>query len=376
MRNFEKVKTQKSAHSDYEALFRKGEQKWYRTLFSKLNTPVIFWFCVFWALFLYLQTNLGFHFYYIEQEQLFLWDRTYWSAIVMEPAGLVRYITEFFIQFFIHPYCGALIMSALFVLIGILTAGIIKRMAPTANLFLLSLLPIILLLYLHFDINYYYRGTMAYVLMLLVMYGYFYISHLTIRVLYVTLFGILLFWWAGAVSVLFVVCVFLWEIMNRFIRAYWFILPLLVVTSLTICSVYLSWVGDYRLILIPDGYFTYRLRPGIAIYFSWIFLPIILILCRLMRHRKNVGNGLKFLEMFIQLCLLGVVFWFGMSKFANRSSDFYKELDYYIQTGQWDQIKEKSTGEIKNYLYLCCLNLALAEKGELADRMFSFDQRG
>jgi len=65
-----------------------------------------------------------------------------------------------------------------------------------------------------------------------------------------------------------------------------------------------------------------------------------------------------------------------MGKFVNHSSDFYKELDYYMRTEQWDKIIERCNGDIKNYLYKCCLNVALAEKGELAERMFSFNQQG
>ena len=42
----------------------------------------------------------------------------------------------------------------------------------------------------------------------------------------------------------------------------------------------------------------------------------------------------------------------------------------------WDEIIRHCHGPIKNYLYLTYLNRALAEKGELADRMFAFDQHG
>jgi len=366
----------KSAQSDYEAVFRNDARKWYQTVWIKLNKPVTFWLCVFLALFFYLQKQLAFHFYYIEQEQLYLWSRAYWTSVIIEPAGFVRLLTEFCVQFFIKPYCGALIMSALFTFIGTLTAGIIKRMAPTANLFLLSLLSIVLLLYVHFDTNYMYSGTMAYMLMLLIMYGYFYIPHVTIRVIYVTVFGILLFWGVGAVAFLFVVFIFLWELINRFTRAYGFILPLLVVSGLAFWSVYSSYIGDYRFILLPDGYFANRLRPVTAIYFPWIYMLLLLPVCRLLCNRKVVHGGRKFVEMTIQLILIVTAFWFGMGKWANRNSDFYKELDYYMRNEQWDNIIERCGGETKNYLYKCCLNVALAEKSELAERMFSFDQRG
>ena len=51
-------------------------------------------------------------------------------------------------------------------------------------------------------------------------------------------------------------------------------------------------------------------------------------------------------------------------------------MDYYARSGQWDEIIRHCHGPIKNYLYLTYLNRALAEKGELADRMFAFDQHG
>ena len=376
MRNFKRIKTRKPAQSDYNAILRNDDQKWRQVVFAILNSTITFWFCVFIVLFIYLQKQLSFHFFYIEQEQLFLWSHTYWASVMMEPAGLTRLLTEFCVQFFCIPCCGALIMSALFTFIGILTAGIIRRIAPKSNLFIFSLLPIVLLLYMHFDTNYFYRGTMAYMLMLLVMYGYCCISHITFRVIYVTVMGILLFWFAGSIAFLFVTCVFLWELISCFSRAYFFIIPLLAVTGLAIWSVYAQYVGDFRFVLLPDGYFTYQLRPNISIYFAWIYMFLLLIGCRLLCNRDNIRIGRRLVEIGFQFLLIVVAFFFGMDKFANRNSDFYKELDYYMTTEQWDQIIERCSGETKNYLYKCCLNVALAEKGELSERMFAFDQKG
>ena len=343
---------------------------------NNLNSSATFWFCVFLFLFFYMQKQFAFHFYYIEQEQLFLWSRSYFSSLVMEPAGMTRFLTELCLQYFIQPYCGALIMSTLFTLIGMMTAGIVKRIAPKSNLFILSLLPIVFMLYIHFDVNYYYRGTMAYLLMLLVLYGYFLITRVSVRLIYVTIFGVLLFWCAGAVAFLFVICVFLWELLNRFSRAYGFILPLLLVIALAFASIYTSLVGDYRFLFLPDGYFAYRLRPDMTIYFSWIFLPVLLILCRFLRNRQYVKGGRKYMETFFQLLLVVIAFQFGMDKYVKRNSDFYKELDYYMRTEQWDKIIEHCSGEMNNYLYQCCLNMALVEKGELAEQMFILDLQG
>lgn len=66
----------------------------------------------------------------------------------------------------------------------------------------------------------------------------------------------------------------------------------------------------------------------------------------------------------------------GLPKYSDIKSAKLKELDYYARTEQWDKIidaciAKKST----NYLYMCYLNIALQQKGELLSKM-STDQHG
>ncbi|MDR2910432.1 MAG: DUF6057 family protein [Bacteroidales bacterium] len=367
MKSFEKKKNIKPV---------KTEQQQYSVFFAKLNTPVVFGLFIFILLFFYLQKQLAFHFYYIEQEQLFLWSRAYFLSFIIKPAGLLQWLTEFCVQHFIQPYLGALIMSVILTAISILAAGIIKRIASTANLHILSLLPIVFLLYMHFDINYLYEGTVAYLLMLLVMYGYFCIGNFLPRIIYVTVSGILLFWCAGPVAFLFTVCVFLWEILNRFSKAFVFILPILLVAALAFVGVYTSLADNYRLLLLPDGYYTRQLHPGTEIYLSWVVLPVILLLCRLFSKRQHTGRKRKYAEYLLQLMSVAVLFGFTIEKFTDRSYDFFKEFNYYTRNGQWDKIIERCDEGVNNYLHLNFLNMALIEKGELAEKMFSFPQGG
>lgn len=337
---------------------------------------VTFWFGVFLLLFVYQQKQLVFHFYFIEQEHLFLWSQDYFLSLIREHGGLVRWIEAFCAQFFMERYCGAFIMSAWLTATGMLAAAIIRRIAPASNLFITSLLPVIFLLFQHFDMNYRYCGTIAYTMMLALLYGYFCIPNLTGQVVYATVLGILLFWGFGAVAVLFLTAVVLWELMNRLNRAFFFIIPLLPVAGLVLWSIYTALAGNFRFLLLPDGYYSFRLRPGLALYFLWIYPVLLLLLCRFMRNRKPVRRRYKYVESSILLLAVTITFMLGMSRFVNRNSDFYKELDYYMRTAQWDRIIERCDGDVKNYLSMCCLNLALAEKGELSERMFSFTQQG
>ncbi|MDR3260946.1 MAG: DUF6057 family protein [Tannerella sp.] len=366
----------KSVQGDYEPVFRGKKQTGYQTVFSRRHAPFTFGLAVFVFLFVVLQRYGAYHFYYIEQEQLFLYSRPYLFSVWMQPAGLVRLLAEFGIQHFINPYWGAFLMSALFTCIGMQTGWILKRIAPHANIGLLSLLPVATLLYVHSDTNYSYSGTVAYSLMLMALHVYFCINNTHVRAVYALFISAILFWWAGAVAFLFAVCIFLWELLNRFTQSYRFIFPLLLVTALAFYSVYNSLAGDYRYMILPDGYFTSRLRPGFVIYLSWICLPALLLLASVLRKRDVVRKNRNVLGMFLQILVIAAVFGYGMKKFVNPKSEFYKELSHYMRMEQWDKIIERCEGSLTNYLYKCCLNIALAEKNELAERMFSFDQQG
>jgi hypothetical protein len=341
-----------------------------------LRTPAFFWLLVWLSLFLFLRIYGTYHFLYLDQQNIFLYDKSCAFAFPDKPAGLVEYLNARMIQHFIIPDCGALIVSALLTLTGMLTAAVIRRVAPHANLFICSLLPVITLLFPIFDFNYSYSGIPAGCMMLTALYYFFGIRSIAGRFAYTLAASVILFWLAGAVAFLFVVCIFLRELLHRFAQAYLFLVPILLIAGLAVWGVKHSWAADYRFMLLPDGYFTRRLHPGIAVYFSWICLPALLLPAFLMHNRKEVKAERKWTERFVHLVLAAAVFIFGMTNYINPKAEFFKELDYYARTEQWDRIIERCRGNISNYLYKCYLNLALAEKGELGDRMFAFDQNG
>jgi hypothetical protein len=347
-----------------------------KTLLPLIRTSGVFWLLVWLALFLFLQIYGAYHFLYLDQQNMFLYDRSFFFSLINKPAGLVEYLNALMTQHFILPYCGAITVSALLTLTGMLTAAIIRRIAPRANLFVCSLLPVVTQLFPVFDVKYSYSGILAGCMMLAFLYYFFVIRNIAWRLAYALIASVILFWLAGAVAFLFVVCIFLSELTNRFTRAYVFLLPILLIAGLAIWGVRCSWAADYRFLLLPDGYFTRRLHPDIAVYLSWICLPVLLLTVFLLRHRNKIKPVRKPVERFVQLAFVGGVLIFGMKSYIDMKSMFFKELDYYARTEQWDRIIERCQGNMSNYLYKCLLNLALAEKGGLGDHIFAFDQSG
>ena len=74
---------------------------------------VAFWLIVFGALFAFLQMCFEYHFYYIEQSQLFLFSEAYIRNKLLLPGGFSMLVAEFLVQFFIRPYVGALVTAVL-----------------------------------------------------------------------------------------------------------------------------------------------------------------------------------------------------------------------------------------------------------------------
>lgn len=336
-----------------------------------------FWLVVSAALFVFLQGYSKYHFYFIEQSQLFQLTWEYISDKLLVPGGLALVLSEFLVQFFIVPYAGAAITAALLVLAGLAVRGIVRRVVPDTNLFLLYLLPVILIMFVHFDFNYLVYGTVALDMMLGVLLLCLHISNDKWRMGAEVILAPVLFGLLGAVALLFAVLVLVYEFFNKTHRWYWVLLSGFLAILCGICSVRFAALGEYRFAFLPDAYYHMALNPKPVIYDSWISLPLILMVAFwLKRRKKATGKKMLIAGCAVQLMLLGALCWWGVPKFGDEKAIKVKELDYYARTEQWDRIIEACKGRLTNYLNICYLNLALAHKGELADRAFSFDQKG
>ncbi len=342
-----------------------------------MNYPkLIFSLILFLLLFAFLQADCAFHFFYVEQTQLFQATGRYFAGKLAEPGGLALWISEFLVQFFAFPYAGAAITAALLAAVGERMAALVKRIAPATDLYLFYLLPPLALLFVHIDFNYRLQGTIAYWFLLSALERYIRLPSFPPRIAAAFLFSLVLYWWAGPVAVLFAGCVVLWEGLNRGLKGAWSLLPLAMTAGLACLGLRLGWTGEFRFAFLPDAYYYQRLHPGRVIYYAWILLPLILTAAYFLRNRAVVSRKKKTGALFAQIFLFVLIYQWGITVYSDAGSALMKELDYYSRTKQWDRLIEKCKGPQTNYVYLCLLNRALAEKGELAERMFAFDQRG
>ena len=339
---------------------------------------VAYWLIVFGALFAFLQMCFEYHFYYIEQSQLFLFSEAYIRNKLLLPGGFSMLVAEFLVQFFIRPYVGALVTAVLLTGVGVCTAGIVKRIAPVSGLFILYVLPMLALLFMHFDFNYRVQGTVCYLMMMALLCGYMRIRNDLFRLVAGCVLVPVLFWLAGSIAVLFAGMVCLFEGLRKTPKWYISLIGVAEVLLLVVGTVYFSLMGEYRWVFGPDLYYHYTLHPKEIIYYSWICLPLVFLVAFFIRN-KNSLSGKKWragISCIAQLAMIAAVLWWGMPKYSDAKTLKLKKLDYFARTEQWDKTIEECKGKLTNFLYMCHLNMALANKGELSDKMFNFDQRG
>ena len=337
---------------------------------------VAFWLIVFGALFAFLQMCFEYHFYYIEQSQLFLFSEAYIRNKLLLPGGFSMLVAEFLVQFFIRPYVGALVTAVLLTGVGVCTAGIVKRIAPVSGLFILYVLPMLALLFMHFDFNYRVQGTVCYLMMMALLCGYMRIRNDLFRLVAGCVLVPVLFWLAGSITVLFAGMVCLFEGLRKTPKWYISLIGVAEVLLLGVGTVYFSLMGEYRWVFGPDLYYHYTLHPKEII--SWICLPLVFLIAFFVRNKNSLSGKKLFagISCIAQLAMIAAVLWWGMPKYSDAKTLKLKKLDYFARTEQWDKTIEECKGKLTNFLYMCHLNMALANKGELSDKMFNFDQRG
>ncbi len=332
---------------------------------------------LFLVMFLFLQGFNAYHFYYIEQFQLFLKTWLYFIEKISYPGGTVEYFSQFLVQFFIVPYLGAVIVAFIHLIIFIESYRLILRNEKTKLFFFAPATILLSCLLMCFNINIYFHYVLSFLLCIICLNLYTSIKNSIFRTVAVFATVPLLYWIAGSVSILFAVCFFLYELINVKDKKNisWLLLPIWA-CLISWCAVRFSLTGNFRTSLLPDMYCLSNLHPPASVYIPWLLLPVWIIVVSFL-PKSNFSERMNYWVLGVQTILFLFLSWQGFLKFGDRNSYEIKKLDYFARLEQWEKIiEESSRRNINNYLCHNYLNLALAEKSSLLQKMFQFNQRG
>lgn len=326
----------------------------------------------------FLQVTNSFHFYYIEQLQLFRYAADYWAAQVTEVGGVAALLGELLTQYFAYPYVGPVVVAALLTAIFWMTSAILRRIQPKREPWLLVLLPALSLLLIQFDFNYLLKGTVAFAGMELTLLGWMRLWRPWLRGAMALLGVLFLYITMGPVAGVFAVCALLIDLFTRKGElVYLFDVSTIVAFALLAwLAVETTWVRNAAFAWTAQAYYHPILTPKPEIYFAWGCLPLALVLTALWPAKTELSARRQWIAGVLQWILFAALCYVAIPRYAHREAYRLKQLDYANRQGDWDEVLRLSQGPIQNYLYLNYLNRALAEKGVLGDQAFAFNQHG
>ena len=333
----------------------------------------LFYISLFILLFLLLQIGYSYHFFYIEQFQLFMFSEDYLFETVSHPGGLSVYLGEFLVQFFYYPLVGEFVSALLLVCI----AGSIKQyVSSNKTCFLSEGLILLFLLIDILDFNFLYAGVVAYLFCVVFLLVYKRIQKEFVRILTGCLMICLLYLIAGSVFVAFAVSLLIQEIKVYRLKIGLLLIPMLFTILLMFYLNYAGYLYYSEIICFADGIYVLKGGAGWVIYAPWFLLAFSPLLSPLFDF-VFVAIKNKYWRMGTQVVILLLCGAFLLSGYDDRKSLPVKKYAYYADHKKWEKIlhsckKQKPT----DLLCLNYQNLALAEQGVLADSLLMYTQQG
>ncbi len=320
-----------------------------------------------------------------EQYQMFLFDTGYFLERIVLPGGLADYISEFLVQFYYMPVLGGAIIGLL--LIGIQTAvwGLMKQYGAKHDFpgYLLSFLPGIALWCAMGDQNILLSFVVALFGALVMGWIHNQFHNRLVKVVFELVSTALIYWFLGPVVFLYAALMIGDTLKNAKQKGNVFsgIGYSAVILILTIAWILLTTQTlQYPLYRIFAGLNYYRYPGAISPlpFVVMVWAVVIPFLGMIPCHRKSLQKLQQSkVVMVLSYVLMIVASWFGIKASFDEMTYDLIDYDFLVRTEQWDKIIEKAEKKpATTPLSVSCVNLALSQKGMLADRLFEFYQNG
>lgn len=320
-----------------------------------------------------------------EQYQMFLFDTGYFLERIVLPGGLADYISEFLVQFYYMPVLGGAIIALLLMGIQAAVWGLMKQYGARHDFpsYLLSFLPSIALWCAMGDQNILLSFVVALFGALLMGWIHNRFHNRLVKVVFELVSTALVYWFLGPVVFLYAALMIGDTLKNAKQKGNVFsgIGYSAVILILTVAWILLTTQTlQYPLYRIFAGLNYYRypgtISPLPFVVMVWaVVIPFLgMIPC----HRKFLQKLQQSkVVMALSYVLVIVASWFGIKASFDEMTYELIDYDFLVRTEQWDKIIEKAEKKpATTPLGVSCVNLALSQKGMLADRLFEFYQNG
>lgn len=320
-----------------------------------------------------------------EQYQMFLFDTGYFLERIVLPGGLADYISEFLVQFYYMPVLGGAIIALLLMGIQAAVWGLMKQYGARHDFpgYLLSFLPSIALWCAMGDQNVLLSFVVALFGALVIGWIHNRFHNRLVKVVFELVSTALVYWFLGPVVFLYAALMIGDTLKNAKQKGNIFsgIGYSVCILVLTIAWILLTTQTlQYPLYRIFAGLNYYRYPGAISplpfVVMVWaVVIPFLgMIPCRQKSLQKLQQSKVVIVLSYV---LVIVASWFGIKASFDEMTYELIDYDFLVRTEQWDKIIEKAEKKpATTPLSVSCVNLALSQKGMLADRLFEFYQNG
>ena len=320
-----------------------------------------------------------------EQYQMFLFDIGYFLERIVLPGGLADYISEFLVQFYYMPVLGGTIIALLLMSIQAISWGLMKQYGMKAVFpgYLLSFVPSIVLWCAMGDQNLLLSFVVALSGALLMGWIHNRFHNRLVKVVFELVSTALVYWFLGPVVFLYAALMIGDTLMKgkqngHILSSLGYSACLLILTVAWILLTTQSL--QYPLYRIFSGLNYYR-YPGTVspLPLGVMIWTVVVVFFGMVPDGHAWIKKLQQSKVVIALAyvLVIVASWFGIKASFDAMTYDLIDYDFLVRTEQWDKIIEKAEKKpATTPLSVSCVNLALSQKGMLADRLFEFYQNG
>ena len=320
-----------------------------------------------------------------EQYQMFLFDTNYFLERIVLPGGLADYISEFLVQFYYMPVLGGAIIALLLMSIQAISWGLMKQYGMKAVFpgYLLSFVPSIVLWCAMGDQNLLLSFVVALSGALLMGWIHNRFHNRLVKVVFELVSTALVYWFLGPVVFLYAALMIGDTLMKGKQNGH-------ILSSLGYSACLLILTVAWILLTTQSlQYPLYRIFSGLNYYrYPGTVSPLplgVMIWTVVVVFFGMVPDGHAWIKklqqskvvMTLAYVLVIVASWFGIKASFDAMTYDLIDYDFLVRTEQWDKIIEKAEKKSATTpLGVSCVNLALSQKGMLADRLFEFYQNG
>ena len=320
-----------------------------------------------------------------EQYQMFLFDTNYFLERIVLPGGLADYISEFLVQFYYMPVLGGTIIALLLMSIQAISWGLMKQYGMKAVFpgYLLSFVPSIVLWCAMGDQNLLLSFVVALSGALLMGWIHNRFHNRLVKVVFELVSTALVYWFLGPVVFLYAALMIGDTLMKGKQNGH-------ILSSLGYSACLLILTVAWILLTTQSlQYPLYRIFSGLNYYrYPGTVSPLplgVMIWTVVVVFFGMIPDGHAWIKklqqskvvMVLAYALVIVASWFGIKASFDVMTYDLIDYDFLVRTEQWDKIIEKAEKKpATTPLGVSCVNLALSQKGQLADRLFEFYQNG